>query len=186
MNETKDIIIFCKQGKREGFELLVRKFAPMLKGVAMRYTRDESTAKDVLQETFILVFKHIMTYADQGNFEAWLKKITINCALKSIRSSRKKLGLVIQMDESEYPEYGVDPGIFEKFDFEDILGQLDKLPIEERLVFNMYIVEGYAYKEISELLQITESHARMRVSRARKKIQKILIEQKAYYEVAKS
>lgn len=185
-NNGADILRLCQKGKKQGFELLFRHYSPILMGVAYRYVKDDAKAKDVLQNAFINIFKNIKNYRDTGSFEAWLKKITVNCALKELRLHRKNLELVAQFDNEDLPDVAVDPLIFERFDEKDILELLNTLNDDLRIAFNMYIIEGYSYSEISKLLNITESHSRMRVSRARKKLKELLTEQKDHYGFAKS
>lgn len=172
MTET-EIIKYCKKGDERGFRCLVDRYAPKLMGVCLRYMKDEFAAKDVLQESFIKIFEGISKYENTGSFEAWLSKITVRCALMTLRKQKKFL---LHTELNNYrEEIYQDAEVEMELDEADILEMIGELPDHYRIIFNMYVIESYNHAEISELLNIPESTSRTKLTRARKKMQEIYI-----------
>lgn len=160
-----EIIEGCKNEDPKAQRLLVDLYSPKLKAICIRYVRDQEIAKDVLQESFILIFKNIQKYKSIGSFSGWLNRITVNTALKYLRSK------VITQDLDQTIEtLSLYNEGYEKLEAEDILKILDKLNPHYRLIFNLYVIEGYNHAEIGKMLDITESTSRSKLSRARDKV----------------
>ena len=128
----------------------------------MKYAQDYEDAEDVLQDSFILVFDKIGQYKNKGSFEGWLKRITINVALQKYRQ-RKKLQIV-RNDEVE-AEVVVE--LDQEIETDFLLGLIQQLPDQYRLVFNLYVLDHFSHKEIAEMLQISEGTSKSNLSRAR-------------------
>lgn len=140
-------------------------FADKLFVVCLKYSRNYQDAEDTLQDSFIVIFNKIKQYKNKGSFEGWLKRITINTALQKYRT-KTCLELVNESPNQE---------IIEEIDFEDdnldvgfLLQLIQKLPDRYRLVFNLYVLDNYAHKEIAALLNISEGTSKSNLSRARK------------------
>lgn len=139
--------------------------------VCKRYSRDAESAKDILQESLIKILKSIATYEERGSFEAWMKRITINTALKYFdRSSFKNEVFVLE----DVNDKDVLPNVYSKLGAEELMDLIEKLPNGFREVFNLFAIEGYSHKEIGKMLGITESTSRSQLTRARKLLKKQL------------
>ena len=148
-------------------------------GVAVRYVSSMDDAKDVLQESFIRIFKY-MPKADFDNrsmMEAWMVKITVNEALRWLKKGKKHQNE--ELIENVSGHMIVNQEDTQK---QDLLRLIHTLPDGYRVVFNLYSIEGYSHKEIGELLKITESSSRSQLTRARQLLQRKLNGQ---YERAK-
>jgi len=151
--------------------------ADRLMNISRRYCSNVHDAKDVLQNSFIKIFKNLHQFdINKGNLDAWLTKIVINEALQLMR--KEKTQLIKEKNSSEKYEVSNAPEILKRLHAEDLMKILNRLPEGYRIVFNMYVVEGYAHKEIGKFLGITESSSRSQLTRAKQLIQKLLIEQK--------
>jgi len=146
--------------------MLVERYAGMLLTICRRYARDESMAKDLLQETLIKIFKAIDNYKPIGSFEGWMKKIAVNCSLQWISKSHFKR----ETYPTELEEKTAAPTILDALATEEIIEQIQQLPDGYRTVLNLYIVEGFRHKEIAEMLQITVGTSRSQLQRARNKL----------------
>lgn len=168
MLTEQQIITNCQRGIKSSQYELVRRYSQMLMTVCRRYAPDESIAKDILQESLIKIFKNIDRYESTGSFEAWMRKITIRCALHWLRKSYldKEIN-VVEMDQDQ----SVEPSIWSQLGTEEIISLIQELPTGFRTVFNLYNIEGMSHKEISTLLNITESASRSQLTRARKLLQ---------------
>ena len=171
-NEPKtesQIIKGCQKKKKKSQYALVKKYSPVLMSLCRRYTPDEATAKDILQESFIRIFSNIDKYRPIGSFEGWMKTITTRCALQWLSKNNLHQELMQTEGIDESP---LQPEVYEKIDAEDIIILIRELPMGFRTVFNLHVIEGYSHKEIAEMLHIEESTSRSQLGRARKLLQK--------------
>jgi RNA polymerase sigma factor (sigma-70 family) len=146
-------------------------YADVLFGVSLKYSRNYQDAEDTLQDSFLIIFDKIKQYSNKGSFEGWLKRIIINTALQKYRE-KSNLELVKEISDTEEVV---------EIDFEDtnlnigfLLSLVQELPDKYRLVFNLYVLDSYSHKEISEMLNISEGTSKSNLSRARKKLKKEL------------
>jgi RNA polymerase sigma factor (sigma-70 family) len=146
-------------------------YADVLFGVSLKYSRNYQDAEDTLQDSFLIIFDKIKQYRNKGSFEGWLKRIIINTALQKYRK-KSNLELVKEISNTEEVV---------EIDFEDtnlnigfLLSLVQELPDKYRLVFNLYVLDSYSHKEISEMLNISEGTSKSNLSRARKKLKKEL------------
>jgi RNA polymerase sigma-70 factor (ECF subfamily) len=128
---------------------------------------------------FMKVLDKIEQYSGEGSFEGWVRRIMVNESLLYIRKNK---GMYIEVD-IEYadtePNYELAS---ENLEVDDLLNLINGLPIGYRTVFNMFAIEGYSHKEIAESLAISENTSKSQLSRARKMLQKQIIEKEAMWE----
>ena len=154
----------CKRGERRAQEMLYRTLAPRMMGVCMRYARDKAEAEDILQMGFIKVFQKIASFKSEGSFEGWVRRIMVNTAIEMYRRNLRTLDMV-EIEEG----YNVPQTTFNISELEtkDLISLIRELSAGYRLVFNMYVIEGYSHKEIAAELGITEGASKSQLSRAR-------------------
>lgn len=127
---------------------------------------------------FTKVFNNIEDYASEGSFEGWMRTIMVRESLNHIRYRKN---LFVEADEEEWTEPQHEP--LESHESTKALLQLiDELPIGYRTVFNLFAIEGYGHREISEMLDIDENTSRSQLSRARKQLQERITEAKYLYQ----
>lgn len=168
MITEQTLIVNCQKGDKKSQYLLVKRYSSMMMGVCRRYARDADMAKDMLQESLILVFKHIEKFEGKGSFEGWIRKITVRASLQWIdkkwyRNEQNLVGML--------PETKIDPDAFMHHDSNIILGMVNSLPKKYSVVFNLFVVDGYNHSEIAEALEIKEATSRSHLLRARKMLQ---------------
>jgi len=163
-NTINDLLEGCKAGDRKMQELLYRQTSSKLLAVCMRYARDRMEAEDVLQLGYIRIFQKIKEYRGDGSFEGWMRKVMVNCAIESYRRNLRTLNIVPIEEGYEQPSEGFD---FSRLGMQDLLALIQKLADGYRIVFNMYIIEGYSHKEIAATLGISEGASKSQLSRAR-------------------
>jgi len=137
-------------------------------------TNDVDEAADVLQESFISAFNNLGSYRGTASFGAWLKKIVVNKSINHIRS--KKMDLVPLEDMEPVSEVEVDDRDL-YLDVERIKSGIELLPDGYRVVFSLYLLEGYDHKEIGQILGITESTSKSQYNRAKAKLRTLLLTQ---------
>lgn len=165
MSDTS-IISGCKKGQESAYKALVEKYSPDLMAVCVRYMKDKEHAKDVLQDSLIKIIRNIDSYRDQGSFRNWLVTITVNTCLKEIKKYRH-----LEDISSILTEESREMSVTDDLNIQDVLNLVNQLPDMQRLVFNLYAVEGYSHAEIASLLDIAESSSRVYLTRARQYLQ---------------
>ncbi|MEM7104748.1 MAG: RNA polymerase sigma factor [Bacteroidota bacterium] len=161
-----ELIQRCIGNDREAQKDLYNLLLPYLAAVCKRYLINLSDINDVLQDTFIQIFKNIHSFdASKGNFKTWSTRIAINC---SIKVNHKVKRVPITEFINDYHDKTIEPEILHDLSAEDILIFLKEMPIEYFEVFNLNLIDGFSHKEISLKLKISESLSRKRLSRARK------------------
>lgn len=173
MEELGHLIEDCKLGKRNAQARLYQLYAPVLFGICIRYSRDQTEAEDTLHEGFITIFNKVGQYAYKGSFEGWMKRVVINTALEKFRN-RYRIQSV--EDVTVYDSETTDNDVFNNLNTEVLLKLISELPPRYRMVFNMYAIDGYSHNEISELLGIAQGTSKSNLARARKILQDRIIE----------
>ncbi|KPK83979.1 MAG: hypothetical protein AMS27_11285 [Bacteroides sp. SM23_62_1] len=164
-----DIIKGCLDEDRISQEKLYKMFSSKMFGLCLQYSNNYDDAKDILQEGFIKVFQKLGQFDHRGSFEGWIRRIMINTALERYRSQLHLYPLTDQEMKKEEPLY---EGVFEKLSAGDLIKLVQELPPRYRMVFNLYAIEGYAHKEISEMMGITIGTSKSNLARARGILQK--------------
>ncbi|MAZ26789.1 MAG: RNA polymerase subunit sigma-70 [Cytophagaceae bacterium] len=152
----------CRKKRPKAQEELYKRYASTLFTVALKYSRDRAQAEDNLQDAFITIFEKLDQYKGKGSFEGWLKRITINTALQKYRK-QETLELV---NEENIQEVTVEVDE-EDIQVDFLLKIIQELPDRYRLVFNLYVMDGYGHKEIAKMLKITEGTSKSNLARAR-------------------
>jgi RNA polymerase sigma factor (sigma-70 family) len=166
LSEIKNIINGCLKGNRRDQELLYRRHAPKLYAVCMQYSGNDEEARDILQEGFIKIFENLIHYKHEGSFEGWIRKIIVNTALEKYRN-KHNLYRVDDIDMIPEPDAEPDNTDYAGLEAIDLLEIIRELPPKYRMVFNLYAIEGYSHKEISQMVKISEGTSKSNLSRAR-------------------
>ena len=168
----EELIKGCIRNDRKYQELLYRKFSKTMYAVCLSYAKDRSAGQDILQDGFVKVFEKIKTYQSEGSLEGWIRRIITNTAIDHYRK-RATLNKFIDFDPEPSDHNGQNT-VSDSLHAEELLQQVRKLPDGAQVIFNLYAVEGFSHKEISEKLQISEGTSKSQVNRARTLLQKLL------------
>ncbi|QSE99376.1 RNA polymerase sigma factor [Fulvivirga lutea] len=136
-----------------------------------RIVRNSGDAEDVLQDAFVSAFKNLKSFKGDSSFGAWLKRIVIN---KSLNFLKKRSIDVTPMDELPEVKEENEETFYGDLSVERIKDAVEKLPEGYRLVFSLYLLEGYDHGEIGEILGISESTSKSQFNRSKKKIRELL------------
>lgn len=166
------LIKACKKGKRTAQAELYERTADYMMNICYRYSADAGDAKDIFQEAYLKVFENIEQYdPERGKLHSWMARIAINTALQE-RKRAGKIQFVEDLQPALHPLS--DQDVIGEISAEELQTCVNQLPEIYRLVFNLYIVEGYKHREIGELLEITASTSRAQLARARVMLQKAI------------
>jgi RNA polymerase sigma-70 factor (ECF subfamily) len=153
----------CQEGNPGAQRELYDMFKSKMFGVCLRYAGNYTDAEDVLQEGFLKVFQKISQFGFKGAFEGWLRKIMVNTALEKYRMHYQVVSIHDNITES--PEAGAE--FSSEIEVNELISIIQELSPRYRIVFNLYALEGYSHKEISNMLEITEGTSKSNLSRAR-------------------
>ena len=160
MNLEK-IIKGCIKQKSQAQEELYNLYKKPLFVLSIKYCRNEAEAEDNLHSSFIEIFTNIKNFNSTGSFEGWMKRITINKAISSYKKSFNLVALKDDYQDTDITESEVN------IPLDDILKLVQELPNQYRLVFSLYELDDYSHKEISEMLNISESASKSNLHRAK-------------------
>lgn len=164
MDDFREIIEACISGDHRAPEMLYRQLAPQMYGVCLRYAKDKEEAEDNLHDGFVTVFTKLKDFRHEGSFEGWVRRIMVNI---SINRYRQKQQLVLTDEERRLDSPVSEDAALGNMPMEDLVRVVQELPPRYRMVFNLYVMEGYSHTEISGELGITEGASRSNLSRAR-------------------
>ncbi|MEO0046547.1 MAG: polymerase sigma factor SigW [Bacteroidota bacterium] len=160
--DLNQLINDCKKDNRKAQEQLYRIYSAKLFAVCLKYSRNYAEAQDNLQDGFLLIFQKIEQFSFKGSFEGWLKRVMINHILQQYRN-QTFLSLVNE-DIVEDVEIEMEE---DHISMDYLLKIIQELPDRYRLVFNLYIIDGYSHSEIGEMLKINIGTSKSNLARAR-------------------
>lgn len=150
------------------------RYAGRMLGVCNRYARSSADAEDILQDAFMKVFDKLSQFKSEGSFEGWIRKIVVNTALKKYSVSRYDKEVVGYEIKDRDEDSGAEPVAYHHLTEKDLLELINKLPDGYRLIFNLYVIEGYQHDEIAAMLNIQPGTSRSQLVKARTMLQKQL------------
>lgn len=159
------LIVACQKNDSKSQEQLYHLYSRLVMGICLRYTKSKYDAEDVLQEIFIKIFQNIQQYRNEGSFEGWVRRISVNTCLKKIQKDK-----VIYQEEinDNLPEKSIDENALEKMAVNELVAIINLLPLGYKTVFNLFVVEGFSHKEIAETLNISEGTSKSQFFYAKK------------------
>ena len=158
----KRLIENCKKENTKAQGELYTLYSGKLFSLCLKYSRNSVEAQDNLQDAFLTIFRSIGQYSHKGSFEGWMKRITINTVLQKYRKER--VFEIINEEYIEEPEVEIEESNL-SLDF--LLELIQTLPDRYRLVFNLYVLDGYSHKEIATMMDITTGTSKSNLARAR-------------------
>lgn len=159
----QQLIKNCIRQDTEAQSQLYKQFASKLFSLCLKYSKNYAEAEDNLHDAFITIFNKISQYNNKGSFEGWLKRIAINTSLQRYRED---VGVYDIVNEGNIENVSIDlPNEDVNIDF--LLKIIQELPDRYRLVFNLYVLDGYSHVEISELINISTGTSKSNLARAR-------------------
>ena len=173
----KDIIEKCKRGNAQAQYRLYNQYARAMYNICLRMMNSREEAEDLLQESFSDAFGKLHTFRYESTFGAWLKRIVINKCINEINRRRVDLDYFDDMYYFEGEKNDDHDRDYEKMlNVKNIKKAMEHLPKGSRMIFSLYLLEGYDHVEISEILNISESNSKSQYMRARRKIKEVLTE----------
>lgn len=171
-NDLQILIKGCMTGERSCQQELYNMYSPKMLALCLRYAENHEEAEEILQDGFLQVFRCINQYKRLGAFEAWLRKIMINCALMRYRS-KNETSRIISLT-NDYDHMATTGDFLDHISEKELIRLIQGLPPAYRMVFNLHVFEGLKHREIALLLNITEGTSKSNLSDARAILKKAL------------
>jgi RNA polymerase sigma-70 factor, ECF subfamily len=167
----EDLIEGCKRGDGKAQKALYKHFFAYAKSICLRYCAWEEDADEVLNDSFVKVFRKIDQYNALQPFKMWLRTILINTAIDHYRRQQKLVPITHVEHALDKP---FDDTILENLSAQEILALVQKLTPGYRTVFMLYAIDGFNHREIGEMLGISEGTSKSNLSKAREKLQEMI------------
>lgn len=170
--EEKNIVKGCKRGDEQAQFQFYRLFSKLVYSICMRYAKDVPEAEDIMQEAFINLYRDLYQFKASGALGGWVRRVTVNTALRHVR---KKRMVFSDVEISTLTNSIVtDDEIMGTLRAKEIMRMIQLLPDGYRMVFNLYVIEGYSHKEIAAQLGIAINTSKSQLSRAKKQLKGLL------------
>jgi RNA polymerase sigma-70 factor (ECF subfamily) len=190
-DEDFDLIQAINSGQADKFHELVKRYEQKLYNFSLRMCRDHSDAEDMVQETFLNVFKYLKDFRHESKFKNWLYKVAASTCIKKRRKSRFAPEKELSLDEfrpgeeaeppDRVPEWALMP--LDKVLNEELAGAINRgilaIPKKYRMVIVLRDVEGFSTAETAQILNISTANVKVRLHRARLHLREKL---KGYFE----
>ncbi|MBR9923197.1 MAG: RNA polymerase sigma factor [Bacteroidetes bacterium] len=169
----RDIVEDCKLGKRQAQFQLYQLYSAAMYNICLRMLRNPMDAEDLLQNSFVDVFTKLHTFRFESTIGAWIKRIVVNNCINFLKKRR------LEFEELDDRVTGISdsdntPSVETGLNVEIVNRAIKELPDGYRVVFTLYLMEGYDHKEIGQVLGITEATSKSQFSRAKRKLREIL------------
>ena len=159
----------CIVGNRRAQEQLYNMFSPKMYAVCLRYTGGNADdAQDLLQDSFLKVYKNLHSFRAEGSFEGWIRRIVVFTCIEHLR--RKPKPVVSEIENLAVQDKELTG--YDRIAMQDLVKIIGSLSEGYRTVVNLYLIEGYSHKEIGEMLGINEGTSKSQLARAKGILQK--------------
>ena len=171
-SEIGQLINECLGQNRSAQKILYQTFYGFGMGICLRYANNRSEAAEILNKGFLKVFTSINRYDHRSPFKAWLGEIMVNASIGHYRSNMK----TASFDDLDTGDYATkDECANTKLSYDDLLVKVQELSPGYRIVFNLYVIEGYSHEQISKMLNINIRTSESNLFKARRKLREMFL-----------
>jgi RNA polymerase sigma-70 factor (ECF subfamily) len=175
----RDLVVRARSGEPEAFEAIVRSYQKRVYGVALRMTRRHEVADDITQETFVRAYSHLDRFELGRPLAPWLTRIAVNLSINYLTAAARREQQFAEGDgPAAEPRAEGDPDPLTDLLSLEFRRALDvavqKLPPDQRIVFDLKVHDEMRYEEIAEVLEISTGTVMSRLFRARQKLKAML------------
>lgn len=170
--KNREIIERSRKGDLRAQYSLYNLYAKAMLNVGYRIMGTIVEAEDMLQEAFTEAFSKLHTFRYDSAFGAWLKRIVVNKCINEI--NRKKADLSYFDDMAHFNYKPIEDDKLPELSVGEIKKAMEKLPEGNRIIFSLYLLEGYDHREIAQILNTSESNSKTQYMRARRRVKEIL------------
>jgi len=175
---TSDLIRKCKEGDPRAQRILYQRYAPLVKGIVLRYVVYENEAEELLSEVMYRVLTRLDMLHEEDKLESWIRSIAVNTALMHLRRKKQQPRVISIEELSESERQQLWEKTHSPSDTAGLLSLINRLPEGYRLIFNLYVIDGYRHREIAEMLGISIHTSKSQLIKARRRLQRMWEEEK--------
>lgn len=168
----REIVELSKAGNRKAQYQLYKLYSKAMFNICHRMLNNWEEAEDLLQEAFAEAFSKIESFRFESSFGAWIKRIVVNRCINHLKKRRIELTLTDTIPEK--PNFNNEELDNKDLEVKKIHKALELLPHGYRVIFSLYLIEGYDHSEIAQIMEISESTSKSQFSRAKQKIKEII------------
>ncbi|MBC7862433.1 MAG: RNA polymerase sigma factor [Bacteroidia bacterium] len=179
MNPISDKVLLdlCRKRDRAAQHKLYLNCYSFLMSICARYKKNKEDAEEILNIGFLKILNNLDKYRNEIPFTLWMRRVMINTLIDDFRKNKKEKEMFQQVDFNEYFDEGhsnVVNTYVSRMDAEELQAMINSLPEMSGKVFNLFAVDGYSHKEISDMLGISEGTSKWHVNFARNKLKELL------------
>jgi RNA polymerase sigma factor (sigma-70 family) len=168
------LIMGCTRQNAKCQKMLYRMFYGFSMGICLRYARDRDEAAQIMNRGFFRIFIDIDSYNRAGSFKAWVERAMINASVDFYRSSLK----IAHLREAVIAWPAGDEELPEKsLNYQTLLTMVQRLSSDDRMAFNLFVIEGYSHQEIGSMLNICPDISELNLHKARQKLRQMILEE---------
>jgi len=167
-----ELISRCVEDDAVAQKELYDMLAPKIMGICVRYAKSRYDADDIFQESFIRIYGNLSQFKGEGSFEGWAKRIAVNTALRSFKLNEHENNH-LDIDDVKQDGFSIE-NILSEISSKELLNVINQLPEGYKMVFSLYVIEGYTHKEIAKMMKISEGTSKSQFFYAKKMLQKLL------------
>jgi len=171
IEDLESVIAACRQNNTQAQRALVKLFYSYVKSISLRYSSDDQVAEEILNDSFLKAFNNLHKYDENQPFKAWLRTIVVNTAIDYYRKSIKQ---PVYQDYDQVQVADISEDIISHMAAKEILAMVRQLTPAYRMVFTLYVIDGYSHREIAEILGIREGTSKSNLQDARRKLQSMI------------
>jgi RNA polymerase sigma factor (sigma-70 family) len=164
------LIIGCKNMHRDAQRKVYKQMSSKLYRTCKRYLKNEEEAQEALADAFYTILTKINMIKENGAFEAWARRITVNQCLAYIKKKPLMLANLADVNEYDQPFTDAETDLEE----EELLNLLNHIPEGCKTIFNLFVIEGYSHKEIAFMLNISEGTSKSQLNAAKTKLKELV------------
>lgn len=166
----EELIIGSLERDRHLQEMLYRKYADGMFTVACNYSENEEEGADILQESFIKVFKNLKQHDQSKSLGGWIRRIVVNTALEHYKKKKRHLEVLSDF----YEEQIEDENFLANTAAEEVVKYVNLLPKKAQMVLKLYTLEGYKHQEIATTLDISVGTSKSQLNRAKQLLREMI------------
>lgn len=167
----ESIIAKCKVGDSKAQRELIKMFLGYAKTIVSRYLHIQEEQEEVINDGFLKIFTHVGKHDPSKSFKGWVRTIFVNTAIDYYHKYNK-FNHVTDIEDVEITDLHYD--VISKLSADEILHMVQQLSPVYKMVFTLYVIEGYNHREIAEMLHIKEGTSKSNLQDARRKLQSMI------------
>lgn len=170
----REVIEGCKRGDQRSQYQLYQLYSKAMFNVCYRMTNKREEAEDLLQDSFTDAFHNLDKFRYESSFGHWLKRIVVNKCINELKRKKADLSFFDDMGWFENKSDEKEEAYGNGLSVADVKEAMKQLPGGSKMIFSLYLLEGYDHVEIAQILDISESNSKSQYMRAKRKIKDIL------------